>query len=134
MKTKPVCAQPGPTLCGPMDCSLLGSSVHGIFQARLLECVAVSSSRRSFWPGDRTCVSCFGRQVPYHLKPPGKPKAKPLTINYQPHWHVLILFTKFKISLRSDSRIWNKLTGQMPKSILILCSLKNLCDFYFRKR
>ena len=31
-----------PTLCNPMDCSLLGSSVHGIFQARMLEWVAIS--------------------------------------------------------------------------------------------
>ena len=31
-----------PTLCDPMDCSLPGSSVHGIFQARVLECVAIA--------------------------------------------------------------------------------------------
>ena len=35
------------TLCDPMDCSLPGSSVHGIFQARILEWVAISFSRRS---------------------------------------------------------------------------------------
>ncbi|XDA71052.1 hypothetical protein R6Z07F_001407 [Ovis aries] len=35
-----------PTLCDPMDCSLPGSSIHGIFQARILECVAISFSRR----------------------------------------------------------------------------------------
>ena len=33
-----------PTLCDPMDCSLPGSSVHGIFQARLLEWVAIAFS------------------------------------------------------------------------------------------
>ena len=44
-------------LCNPMDCSLAGSSVHGIFQARVLEWVAVSFSRGSFWPRDRTRVS-----------------------------------------------------------------------------
>ena len=37
------------TLCNPMDCSLLGSSVHGIFQARVLEWVAISFSRGSSW-------------------------------------------------------------------------------------
>ena len=37
-----------PTLCGPMDCSLPGSSVHGIFQARVLEWVAISFSRGIF--------------------------------------------------------------------------------------
>ena len=41
-----------PTLCDPMDCSPLGSSVHGIFQARILEWVAISFSRGSFQPRD----------------------------------------------------------------------------------
>ena len=47
----PVCAkvlQLCPTLCDPMGCSLPGSSVHGIFQARILEWVAMPSSRASF--------------------------------------------------------------------------------------
>ena len=42
-----VCAQSSPTLCDPMDCSLSGSSVHGILQARILKWVAISSSRGS---------------------------------------------------------------------------------------
>ena len=50
-------AQSYPTLCNPMDCSLRGSSVHGIFQARILEWVAISFSRRSSQPGDQTPVS-----------------------------------------------------------------------------
>ena len=45
------------TLCNPMDCSLQGSSVHGIFQARGLEWVAISFSRRSSRPRDQTQVS-----------------------------------------------------------------------------
>ena len=45
------------TLCDPMDCSLPGSSVHGIFQARVLEWVATSFSRGSSRPRDRTWVS-----------------------------------------------------------------------------
>ena len=45
------------TLCHPMDYSLLGSSVPGILQARILEWVAISSSRGSSWPRDRTQVS-----------------------------------------------------------------------------
>ena len=48
-----------PTLCYPMDCSLPGFSVHGIFQARLLEWVAISFSRRSLWPRNWTRVSCI---------------------------------------------------------------------------
>ena len=49
-------AQPCPTLCDPMS---LGFSVHRIFQARVLEWVAISFSRGSSWLRDRTQVSCF---------------------------------------------------------------------------
>ena len=45
-------AKSGPTLCNPMDCSLPGSSVHGIFQARILEWVAICFSRGSAQPRD----------------------------------------------------------------------------------
>ena len=45
------------TLCNPMDCSPPGSSVHGIFQTRVLEWVAISFSRGSSQPRDRTQVS-----------------------------------------------------------------------------
>ena len=47
-----------PTLCEPMDCCPPDSSVHGILQARILEGVAISSSRGSSQPRDGTCVSC----------------------------------------------------------------------------
>ena len=50
-------AQSCPTLCNPMDCSLPGFSVHGIFQARVLEWVAISFSRGSSRPRDQTQVS-----------------------------------------------------------------------------
>ena len=46
------------TLCNTMDCSPPGSSDHGIFQARILEWAAISTSRRSSQSRDRTCVSC----------------------------------------------------------------------------
>ena len=55
------------TLCNPMDPPV--SSVHGIFQARILEWVAISSSRGSSWPRGLThisCISCIGRQILYH--------------------------------------------------------------------
>ena len=51
-------AQSCPTLCDPMDCSLPGSSVHGILQRRILERVAISFPRRSSRPRDWTQVSC----------------------------------------------------------------------------
>ena len=48
------------TLCDPVDCSLPGSSVDGILQARILEWVAISFSRGSSRPRDRTQVSRIG--------------------------------------------------------------------------
>ena len=47
------------TLCDPMDCSLPHSSVHGILQARILEWVAMSSSRGRSWPRNGTLISCI---------------------------------------------------------------------------
>ena len=49
--------------CDPFNSILPGSSVHGILQARILDWVAISSSRGSSRPGDGTRVSCVGRQV-----------------------------------------------------------------------
>ena len=57
-------AQSHPTLCDPMDCSPPGSSVHGILQARILEWVAISSSRGSSQPRDGTWVSCTAGRHP----------------------------------------------------------------------
>ena len=57
------------TLCNSMGCIPLGSSVQGIFQARILEWVAISSSMGSSQPKDRThvsCISCIGRRILYH--------------------------------------------------------------------
>ena len=45
-------------LCDFIDCSLLDSSVHGILQARILESVAISFSRESFWPRDQKLLHC----------------------------------------------------------------------------
>ena len=53
-------AQSCPTLCNPMDQSLPVSSIHGIFQARVLEWVAISFSSGSSQPRDRTQVSRIG--------------------------------------------------------------------------
>ena len=58
-----------PTLCNPMNCSMLGSSIHGILWARILEQVVIPFSRGSSQPRDQTWVSYvprIGRQVLYH--------------------------------------------------------------------
>ena len=65
-----MCAQLCPTLCDPMDCNPPGSTVHGILQARILDWLAIFSSRGSSWPRDWThvfCVSYIGMWILYHM-------------------------------------------------------------------
>ena len=65
-------AQPCLTLCNPMDCSLPGSSIHGIFQARILEWVAISSPGDLPNPGiEPQSPSLQADTLP--SEPPGKP-------------------------------------------------------------
>ena len=64
-----VYTQSCPTLCRPIDSSPPGSSIHGIFQARILERVAMLSSRGSFQFRDQALISYVsytGKQVLYH--------------------------------------------------------------------
>ena len=61
-----------PTLCSPMDCSPPDSSIHGIFQSRVLEWVAISFSRESSWSRHWTQVSHHASDA-LLSEPPGKP-------------------------------------------------------------
>ena len=70
VKVKVLVAQSGPTLCDPMDCSPTGSSVHGIFQASILEWVASSSSRGS----NMRLLHPLHWQADSLPESPGKPK------------------------------------------------------------
>ena len=73
--------QSRPTLCDPVDCSPLGSSVHGILQTRILKWAAMPSSRGSSQPRDWTrsfYVSCTGRWVLNHKHHLG-------SLSYTPH-------------------------------------------------
>ena len=63
---KYIYAQSHPTLCNPRDCSPSGSSVHAIFQVRIQEWIAISYSKGSFCPRDRTFISCIGQWILYH--------------------------------------------------------------------
>ena len=65
-------AQSCPTLCNPMECSLPGSSVYGIFQASILEWVAISFSRSSSEPRDWFQVSRIVGRCFIPSEPPGK--------------------------------------------------------------
>ena len=65
------------TVCDSVDCSPPGPSVHEILQARILEWVAMPSSRGSSWHRDQTrvsCISCIGRQILLPLCNLGSPK------------------------------------------------------------
>ena len=64
--------------CDPMDCSPLGSSIHGISQARILEWVAISSCREFSLSRNQTHISCgshIGRQILYHWATRETPKS-----------------------------------------------------------
>ena len=65
-------------LCNPMDCSSPGPSVRGTCQARILEWVAISFSRRSSQPRDQIHISCLAGRF-FTTTPPGKPQFKKLT-------------------------------------------------------
>ena len=62
-------AQSSPTLCDPMDCSLSGSSVHGIFQARVLEWIAISFSNAWKWKLKVKSLSRVRPSWPHRLQP-----------------------------------------------------------------
>ena len=79
------------TLCDPMDCSLPDSSVHGIFQARLLERVASSFFRGSSQLRDQTHISC--RWILYHWTARQAPHKWLLRRKYSTLWEISITMT-----------------------------------------
>ena len=88
-------AKSHPTLCDPMDCSLPGSSVRGIFQARILESGAIFFSRGSSQPRDRTWISCIFRGILYHwatweahVKYISKTSVRKKNIKYLNNFHI----------------------------------------------
>ena len=77
-KASVLVAQSCLTLCDPI-CSLPGSSVHGILQARILEWVAIPFSRGSSWPRDWTWASCTAGRcftIWATREAPGRPETK----------------------------------------------------------
>ena len=96
-----VCSQSYPTCFDPMDCSPLGSSVHGIFLARILEWVAISFSRGSSWPRARICIWHWQADflAPCHL---GSPYVNIIYINIcQGHGQFSYVKTCFTSHLES---------------------------------
>ena len=95
-------AQSYPTHCDPLYCIPPGSSVHGVFQARILEWVASSSSRRSSRPRDRTCISCIGRRVLYEWGIGKAPSIYPTnldkTLSFDSFLHQSVVFPNSYLS------------------------------------
>ena len=101
-------AQLYPTICDPMDLSPPGSSVHGIFQAGILEWVAISFSRGTSWPRDRTWVSYtagrfFTIWAPREARPS---KGKLKTILAHPSQLLILLLRQLNTSASSRLSLW----------------------------
>ena len=105
-----------------MNCSPPGSSVHGILQARILAWVAISSSRGSSRPRDRTwvcCVSCIGRRVLYHQNR---------------SWEAPIVYIHTPLSLGSngllfanslfEATLWNLITANNENECVLVNYMK----------
>ena len=96
-----------------IDCSLPVSSVHGIFQTRILEWAAIPFSRKSFWLKAPTHVSCIGSRVLYH-------------------WDSmeLGLGSSFLILLQNLSRFWyvGSITVDLSETQSLVLEDGNTCD------
>ena len=116
------------TLCGPMDCSLPGSSVHGILQTRILEWVAMPSSRGSSRPMDWTPVSSTGRRILYHYCSLGSPRR---FLKYTLNLWFASLKRKFKrIQFLAPQQFWSFLSCQnsMLRFHASICTLDHKDD------
>ena len=121
------------TLHNPMDCSLPGSSIHGILQARILEWVARPSSRGSSAPQDWNCVSCISGGC-FTTKPLGKPPDHPyLFFKAQFKCHLLQVahdFLTWVLSFSSFLKcLWHAhpVLRLFPGNILLPC--KSYCPY-----
>ena len=85
-KVKASVAQLCPTLFNPMNCSPPDSSVHGIFLARILEWVAMPSSRGSSWPRDGTPGLLHWGHILYHLNHQRSPNHSPCLEKFLMEW------------------------------------------------
>ena len=114
------------TLCGPMDCSIPGSSIRRIFQARILECVAISYSRESSQPRNQThlsWVSCIGRWILYYWTiwkaqalTHTLPKAHCLVSVPSPHSSILLFITAFYFQVSKSISFLLLCKKKYPKS------------------
>ena len=93
------------TLWDPMDYSPPGSSVHGILQERILEQVAMSSSRGSSQPRDRSCgsrVSCISTWLLYHCATREAPDIQQVPSDYFPFFSFSIGVTLYMMLIEQN--------------------------------
>ena len=111
VKSESEVAHSCPTLSDPMDCSSLGSSLHGILQARILEWVAIPSIRGSSQPRDQTQVPHSCRQILYQLSH----KRSPSTLEW-----VAYPFSSrsFPINWPNFPKIWQIPTQELNQGLL----------------
>ena len=113
------------TLCDPVDCCPPASSAHRIFQARVLEWVAISYSRGSSQPKDQTQISCIGRR----FLPLGKPQCISLlflTMSFyiSPSPMVITFLQPIIISYLDD---WNAFVVDLASNLASLQSFYYFC-------
>ena len=114
------------TLCNPMDQSPPGSSVHGILQPRILEWVAMPSSRGSSWPRDWTqvsCISCIAGEFFHRWASQGSPQHSTIplkSIQVVAYTNSSFLYTAMQYSI-----VW------IYHICLTIYLLKNICSHFF---
>ena len=112
-KSESEVAQSCLTVCDPVDCSLPGSSIHGIFQARVLEWVVISFSRGYSWPRDWTRVSLIAGRCFYRLSHGSLIKAIRLFVTTSPK----TLSPRFySVSVRTKAKFWLQYPYKKTKS------------------
>ena len=119
-------AQSCPTLCDPMNCSPPGSSVHGVFLARILEWVVISYPRGSSRPRDQThifWVSCFGKQIFFNNCATGEAFTASLSKKCP-----LLLNSSFKIH---PTKTWGCLGEHSPRDHLNFSSFMHQTKCWF---
>ena len=124
------------TYCHPTDYSPPASSVQEVFQARILEWVTISFSRRSFQPRDQTCISCISyivRQILYHCAM-REALLLPLIVNsffFLQCWMIFFMDNMSSSLLSSCSISWTGRAVWDVKNFWELAHIKmNLCDIY----
>ena len=102
--------QSSPTLCSPMDCRPPGFSVHGILEGRILEWIAMPSSRASSWLRDQTRISCIAGRF-FTAEPRGKPVYMGFTGVY------ICIYIHPYISTHSSILVWEIPWTEQPEGL-----------------